>query len=206
MSGHTDSKSWNIPGLVAKQTDTKVNPITGNTKFQENVLTWMPEDNNQNLNHYIGGVDPVTGSITTSNGINYTSPQELENQLKTFIDMRKEYEKYQPLVAPRPYAKPMEDWNYLQNYMDQKKKSALEELIDELFTIIEKWDFLVSLGYVRDGQNVPPTPSMMIHKKSLESPDAIQEPSYTLEKAFLREMVIKFKNVLLTKGTLKLKI
>jgi hypothetical protein len=92
-------------------------------------------------------------------------------------------------IPPRP-----PDYNSLNNYVN--KKSSFEEIIDILFTVQEKKEYLESIGYTMDSSG------------KFYKADSIA-PAYgndNMHQLFLYEITIKFKNVLLSKGTLKLKL
>jgi hypothetical protein len=87
------------------------------------------------------------------------------------------------------------------------QKSQFEELINALFTLEEKYDFLISMGYtceVLEGKPVLNNDLMMrVPRKDMHQEQVLYS---SLEYCFLREITIKFKNLLLAKQTLKLKI
>jgi len=74
--------------------------------------------------------------------------------------------------------------------LDNPEKSELEKLIDEIFTDDEKIDYLLSVGYKSD--------NMIYFNKD--------EMNYLLQPAFMKEMFIKMKNILLAKTLLKIKL
>jgi len=92
--------------------------------------------------------------------------------------------------------------DYEQNIRDFQKyitdtKSDFEKIIDCLFSLEEKVEFLESLGY-----RYLPNSSYMVKGE----PDPEFKRTYTMEEAFLMEVTIKFKNILLSKQALKFKL
>lgn len=96
----------------------------------------------------------------------------------------------------------------LQEYFDRNKQheDPMVELMDALFTFNEKWEFLKSIGYLVNGSEyMNPTTQESIVYKMLKNPDD-QAELITIKKAFLKEMIIKFKNLLLSRASLKMKL
>jgi len=83
-------------------------------------------------------------------------------------------------------------------YMQQSKQSPTEALLDELFNSDEKLEYLLSMGY-RELPN-----SSYLVKGTEVDPEF--KRTYTLEEAFMIEMKVKLKNILLSKQALKFKI
>lgn len=96
----------------------------------------------------------------------------------------------------------------LQEYFDRNNQheDPMVELMDALFTFDEKWEFLKSIGYLVNGSEyMNPTTQESIVYKMLKNPDD-QAELITIKKAFLKEMIIKFKNLLLSRASLKFKL
>ena len=85
-------------------------------------------------------------------------------------------------------------------HFKKSEKSAFEQMIDLLFQPEEKIDFLVSLGWVKnDDHPVKPTVSKKDeHGKVILTGE--------VDQTFLYEITIKFKNLLLAKPKLTVKI
>jgi len=79
------------------------------------------------------------------------------------------------------------------DYMKGKEdaKNEFEKLVSEIFTEDEKIEYLLSIGY---------TTVSRVYFKDRNGMD------WNIEPAFLREMMIKFKNLLLAKSVLKIKL
>ena len=93
------------------------------------------------------------------------------------------------------------DWEgELQNkLMWGNPTSYFQNFLEELFTTEEQWEYLESIGYSK-------VPSSSYVTKAKDKSDPTLQRTHTLGDAFLIEMKIKFKNLLLSKSTLKLKI
>lgn len=76
-------------------------------------------------------------------------------------------------------------------------KTPVHELLDSLFTVEEMLEYLESMDY----RKIPGS-SYLVKGE----PDPEFKRTFTVHEAFYAEMTIKLKNVLLTKGSLKLKI
>lgn len=79
----------------------------------------------------------------------------------------------------------------------ERQKTALEELVDGMFDTSEKEQFLMDLGY-----------EFFQDQKGFDSfrrGETVWNKALDLEKVFMKEIKIKFKNLLLTKQTLKFK-
>lgn len=80
------------------------------------------------------------------------------------------------------------------------KKSSFEEIIESIFCFNEKWEFLKSLGYRPANEEIN---NSDVTGQTL----VIRDGGHgTIDNTFLREISIKFKNLLLAKSTLKLKL
>jgi hypothetical protein len=98
-------------------------------------------------------------------------------------------QKFPQKSIPDPYKDMME--------LLQKKNStpsySFEMMINTLFSLEEKKEFLLSMGYTMDSYG-------KFYKEDSKAPNG------ELESLFMFEIIIKFKNLLLSKGTLKLKL
>ena len=128
-------------------------------------------------------------------------PQRLTPQYDPY-DKSKYFPTQQPYTTPDPLKTP---WD--QKLMDEMlkfktKKSAFEEIIDALFDTAEKEQFLMSVGYeiFQEGGKD------WIRKVDSQGYETKGERGVSIDILFLREISIKFKNLLLAKASLKLKI
>ena len=93
-----------------------------------------------------------------------------------------------------------QDWNdYISQITSPNKRSVIEELMDELFTTAEKEQFLIDAGYTLEHKS-----NLVISRKLADG--TVKTITNTLEDLFLKEITIKFKNLLLAKSVLKLKL
>jgi hypothetical protein len=126
---------------------------------------------------------------------NFFSDKDYESNLKHYIDQRQIYgppPQPKTRIPQRPYT-PLQD--ELNEYIKTKtlpKKTDFELVIDSLFSTHEKMEYLLSIGYVQDSVG------KFYRADSTAS-------SGELNRLFLHEITIKFKNLLLTKGTIKIK-
>lgn len=83
-----------------------------------------------------------------------------------------------------------------------KQKPSLEDILSTLFSSTEKEQFLLDMGYVLNWNHSDG--SYDIYRMSPSKVKVYVEEGF--ETLFLREISIKFKNLLLSKSTLKLKL
>lgn len=79
----------------------------------------------------------------------------------------------------------------------ERQRTALEELVDGMFDTSEKEQFLIELGY-----------EFFVDQKGFDSfrrGETVWNKALDLEKVFMKEIRIKFKNLIMTKQTLKFK-
>ncbi len=81
----------------------------------------------------------------------------------------------------------------LMDYIKGKQdlRTEFEKIIDSIFTNDEKVEYLLSIGYTSDTR---------VYFKDKAGVD------WSLQPAFIKEMLIKFKNVLLAKSLIKIKL
>ena len=104
--------------------------------------------------------------------------------------------KQRPMKDPSPF-----DMSQFEQLLKKPQKSAFEEIIDNLFDTSEKEQFLISVGYRFDKE--------YIWRDNPQDQGEVQRwdnNTGSLASLFLKEISIKFKNLLLMKATLKLKI
>lgn len=156
-----------IPGLVANQQ---------NPDYQQLVNNWTPYDSSINM-------PPYTRSIPSPN----TTYVDFETLRKTRISQEQLDKAYHETI------------NKLTDYLNRERnqKSPVSALLDDLFSLEEKFEYLLSMGYRKiEGS------SYLVKGE----PDPEFKRTFTVEEAFLEEMKIKLKNVLLSKQALKFKI
>lgn len=93
--------------------------------------------------------------------------------------------------------------------LTRPSRSTLEDIMDEIFSLVEKEQFLIDLGYrlekAKEGNPVS-DPERNLYISRLTFDDQIQFIPIPLETLFLKEVTIKFKNLLIKREVLKLKI
>lgn len=121
---------------------------------------------------------------------------------KPFFDNDR-FKKYGPSPSRHaPTKQDHEDWkNQLVDYM-KPKRSSFEDIIDLLFARSEKEQFLIDAGYrVEKGETQD---SYTITRQLTDG--TIKKITTPLDELFLKEITVKFKNLLLAKAVLKLKL
>lgn len=78
------------------------------------------------------------------------------------------------------------------------KVNEFEQVLNQLFTGEEKKDFITSIGYIVSGE--------FASKPNQENADVVGTLFEAIDVIFLREISIKFKNMLLAKPVLKIKL
>jgi len=131
----------------------------------------------------------------------YQQPLELDNYKKFFPNP---YPSTPKTYGPSPSRTGInnQDWEKeLMSYL-KPKKSAFEEILDVLFTTAEKEQFLIDIGYMLNWNNTDGSHDITRKLASGE----IKTITNSLNDLFLKEITVKFKNLLLAKATLKLKL
>lgn len=179
---------------VEKELTAFKDKIPGLVKLQEQV-------NSQALN----SINSNTGTSVYPSGWDY-----MGQSLKTPWD-HDYYKQHKPTnpIPPMPGKSNQIKYDEFEIYLKSKlgkmipKKSAFEEVIDTLFSAEEKREFLINMGYkfVKDSSGIP-----VITITDSKGYQSIGNENVSLNQFFLKEITIKFKNLLLTKQTLKLKI
>lgn len=124
----------------------------------------------------------------------YQQPMELDDYKKLFPTQPKKY-------GPSP-SRTGKD-----NFFDQKalmdylkpKRSAFEEILDVLFTTAEKEQFLIDVGYELIHNAIETTVTRKL------SDGTVKTIKGSVDEVFLKEITVKFKGLLLAKGTLRIK-
>jgi hypothetical protein len=130
----------------------------------------------------------------------YQQPLELDDY-KKFFPPYQEPKKYGPSPSRTGTSTDLQDWQDQIAKALKPKKSAFEELLDSMFNQSEKQEFLTTLGYEFNSE--------FFIRKSL---DETKEPfkwdnnPNNINLVFLKEITVKFKNLLLTKATLKIRL
>lgn len=96
----------------------------------------------------------------------------------------------------------------MQEFMKQgkpfmNKRSAFELMVEEMFTTAEKEQVLIDMGYEFTTTVISNDPPKITRRLADGTTKVITN---SLEDLFLKEIVVKFKNILLRKEVLKLKI
>jgi hypothetical protein len=205
-----------IPGLIAKENESKG---TQRSIYKENSGEWekkTPPLAEMKLNPgsvSYSGIDPLNGQFVVG---------DFPNQLADGWKYDFPY-KQQPYIAPQdpwqnpgpfgpdPYKKYGPPPKRNQDVFDQEelmrqlaglkvKKSAFEELIDQLFTTSEKEQVLIDMGY----EFAQIDNKTVITRKLADG--TIKTITNSLDDLFLKEITVKFKNLLMAKASLKLKL
>lgn len=196
-----------IPGLIAnKKDDDKLTSAELQAKrdsFEAYIKDWKPESGVQDpttnsiksnvahlMNQYNTGVDPYKDIwIDTPN-------------VQPFVNPSWEYKQF-PQQHPNPSRTGLETQDmarYLQECLNPKK-SEFEVLLDAMFDTSEKEQFLITLGFEFTHENgedwISRTVAGLLEKG---------KKAEIFDKIFLREMTIKFKNLLISKNSLKMKL
>lgn len=109
--------------------------------------------------------------------------------------------KQKPLTRRMTQSNPYIQTNTTSNWgFDSYQRPAFEEMIDLVFDLEEKVSFLETLGYKLD-----PSYTIKTQYTPVYHPDHSDDIKYTVTTAFLKEITIKFKNLLLAKPSLKIK-
>lgn len=202
----------NIPGLIAnKKDDSKLTSAELQAKrdsFEAYIKSWKSEEDTLK--------SQALSNVSNLNQVG-TAKMDLLNQYMTGIDPYKDayintpMQPFQPMWEHQPYdqglkASPnrkletQDMARYLQEYL-KPKKSEFEVLLDAMFDTSEKEQFLITLGfefYHENGEDWI--------KREVAGFTEKARKSDSFDKIFLREMTIKFKNLLISKNSLKLKI
>lgn len=193
----------NIPGLIAnKKDDSKLTSAELQAKrdsFEAYMKNWKPEDittdsiksNVAHLaNQYHTGIDPYKDMFVDTPNV------------QPFFSPNWEYKQF-PQQNPNPSRTGLETQDmarYLQEYL-KPKKSEFEILLDAMFDTAEKEQFLITLGFEFTHENgedlISRTVAGLLEKG---------KKADLFDKIFLREMTIKFKNLLISKNSLKMKL
>lgn len=184
--------SFNIPGLAKDQ----------------DMLTWIPQQENRlldatnnierlaseltnkvdktsanNVSNYTGNANYVSYPLTSPIGID---PHKILLQL--------------PLQNPFDVQKIEAQQEFLKRFNESVKKTpTFEDIILQVFSHEERIDFLRSMGY-----DIETNYHVTISRKLADG--SIVNITTPLDQLFLMEVTIKFKNLLLSKATLKLKL
>lgn len=185
---------FNIPGLISKD-------IESSTKQQDYLNAKNAEmlkalkinpSVSQSIDHATVVINP---DQYTWNMPDYTQQQKRLMQDQMIWG--------QAIPQKQPYSPPLdmglieEMKRYAEGYRSPRK-TAFEELIEELFSTADKEQMLMDMGY-----------EFFVNDKGWDEfrkGDIAWNKSLDLDKVFMKEIMIKFKNLLMTKATLKLKL
>lgn len=124
----------------------------------------------------------------------YQQPMELDDYKKLFTTQPKKY-------GPSPSRTGKDDFFDQKALMDylKPKRSAFEEILDVLFTTAEKEQFLIDVGYELIHNAIETTVTRKL------SDGTVKTIKGSVDEVFLKEITVKFKGLLLAKGTLRIK-
>ena len=197
-----------IPGLIAnKKDDSKLTSAELQAKidsFEAYMKNWKPEQdltvNNIKANvahlanQYTTGIDPYHGlDLGNENYKQQFIPNWEYKQFPDFGNVKKQ--------SPSRTGLETQDMaRYLQEML-KPQKSEFEVLLDAMFDTSEKEQFLITLGFEflhENGEDwMQRTVAGLLEKG---------KKAEIFDKIFLREMTIKFKNLLISKNSLKMKL
>ena len=203
--------SMQIPGLIAKK-DTKNSNLSEaeiqakRDSFEAYIKSWKPDTQkvgymSSNLNSGLN-----TGDVYSP----YIDPLQQYPQQPYQQPFDWEWKNPGPFGQPDRGLKPSPNRSGNYNTQDmadylqamlKPKKSEFEVLLDAMFDTSEKEQFLITLGFEFKHENgedwIERTVAGLLEKG---------KKAEIFDKIFLREMTIKFKNLLISKNSLKLKI
>lgn len=198
--------NFTIPGLLGKKIkDKTVEDLKKETmKFLE-VQKSLSNQNKLQRQPYIPVNKNLNPSSASSVG-NFTGNGSVATGSATGIGHFDEYLKmYEPTKSSK------DNWGVgvddLAKFL-KPKKSSFEEILDGLFSLAEREQFLMDIGYVLETK----TPDGLLYKDSdikitrKLADGTIKTITNSLNDLFLKEISVKFKNLLLAKSTLKLKL
>jgi hypothetical protein len=218
-----------IPGLIAKENDSKQKHRENYAAFNQA----LPKDKNQIKNEAENQLQYLakTGSISqqqlnTALGDLINNPNGLTGNAWDWNDYTKNVpqiapykQPYDPFGSgakyPQPYQNPKvnipldEDLlREMKNFKSKPQKSEFELLIENLFSQEEKEQLLIDMGYELenapvDARGYVSTAPIIIKRKLADG--TYKTITNSLDDLFLKEITVKFKNLLLAKATLKIK-
>ena len=193
-----------IPGLIAnKKEDSKLTSAELQAKrdsFEAYIKDWKPESGVQDLttnsiksnvahlmNQYNTGVDPYKDAYINTPNVPYHQPMW----------------EYIPPQNPGPFGKQgqlqtQDMARYLQEAL-APKKSDFELLLNSMFDTSEKEQFLIDVGYELIHNPIETTVTRKL------SDGTVKTIKGSVDEVFLKEITVKFKGLLLAKGTLRIK-
>lgn len=168
---------------------------------------------------YLGTLNNAPEPVLTVGITTNSDPYYWDHYAKTPVPSTfDQYQKFQqgiPQIAPyNPLQKsmPVSDFDYDQLFKQMSKtttvrKTALEELMEDLFDMSEKEQFLIECGYEIHEPEIDAKGYMaarpVIKRKLADG--TYKTITNTVDELFLIEAKIKLKNLLLAKATLKFK-
>lgn len=217
------TKNVSIPGLIeeknSKMTKAEVQAMRDQFTAQQEKMSLL---NQQTKNVSYNGIENSINQSTALKLQEYAQQLGLTNQADWIYQpyvgdqLIPQRQNFPPWEEPKKYGPSPSrhggDYFDQQAILDQiaklkhPKKSAFEELIDQLFTTAEKEQFLIDAGYMIDvpGPDYRGTDKVIISRKL--SDGTVKFITTPLDELFLKEITVKFKNLLLAKATLKLKL
>jgi len=213
IGGAHSGGTFNIPGLISKDIESTAKQGQAVRAAQANFGTEkVPPLASMNLsNNYLDQGQFVVGD-QWNNPLN-DSGWQWQQPVNPLVDPGK-YKQYP--WEQDPYKKYGSSPSKSQDVFDKDellkqlarlqnpKKSAFEELIDELFTNADKEQVLIDMGYEFQLKDEGHSKKVVITRKL--SDGTYKTITNTLDDLFLKEITVKFKNLLMAKASLKLKI
>lgn len=203
--------SFNIPGLISKEIESTAKQGQAVKAMQANFgtdkippLASMSLSNNYlDQGQFVVGDNwewqqPVNPLIDHGKYKQFPFEQKPYNPTPFGEDPYKKYGPSPGRQIPYDEALKKEMQDYLLGL--KKPKSAFEELIDGLFTTAEKEQVLIDMGYILEQKDN----KLVISRKLADG--TVKTITNSLDDLFLKEITVKFKNLLMAKASLKLKI
>ena len=200
-----------IPGLIANQKDdaklTSAELQAKRDSFAACIKTWEKDVGFETVKQLFP--DQLVTRTSTPNG---SSNSYVDNNYSTGIDpywgVPGQNQFVPQKVHPGPFPRPgyqedfnAQDWAIKLQDMISPKVNPFQVMLDIMFDMSEKEQFLINLGFeffTQDGEDYMQREVAGILEKG--------KKLMLFDTIFLREMMIKFKNLLISKNSLKLKI
>jgi len=206
-------KIMKIPGLIAnKKEDSKLTSAELQAKrdsFEAYMKSWKPEEelttnsiksNTAHLmNQYNTGIDPYKNEFINTQNIPFNQPM-----WEYIPPQNPNPGPFGGLVKSSPNRKDVYQTQDMVRYLQEAlapKKSDFELLLNSMFDTSEKEQFLITLGFEFTHENGEDYISRTVAGLLEKGKKAV-----LFDKIFLREMTIKFKNLLISKNSLKMKL
>lgn len=201
-----------IPGLIAnKKDDSKLTSAELQAKrdsFEAYMKSWKLEEelttnsiksNTAHLmNQYNTGIDPYNNAFINTPNIPFNQPM-----WEYIPPQNPNPGPFGGLVKSSPNRKDVYQTQdmvrYLEEYLKKPKKSEFEVLLEAMFDTSEKEQFLIDVGYELIHNPIETTVTRKL------SDGTVKTIKGSVDEVFLKEITVKFKGLLLAKGTLRIK-